>query len=111
MPCSKLLASGDYFFFTVNPNASMTAFRSEIGQENLAGLRTKFSLSCGVHDENLELATKTSALTSLAWHYTQFLKHDTGKSAASPEDDPQRNSNRSSHGDYPGPFAPKRTQC
>jgi hypothetical protein len=35
-----MAASGDYFFFAVNPNASVTAFRSEIGQENLAGLRT-----------------------------------------------------------------------
>ena len=32
--------SGDYFFFAISPNQSVTAFRSEIGQENLAGLTT-----------------------------------------------------------------------
>ena len=32
--------SGDYFFFAMSPNESVTAFRSEIGQEKLAGLST-----------------------------------------------------------------------
>ena len=35
-----LVNPNDYFFFAVNPNRSVTAFRSEIGQEKLAGLST-----------------------------------------------------------------------
>jgi hypothetical protein len=34
-----MVESGDYFFFAISPNRSVTAFRSEIGQEKLAGLR------------------------------------------------------------------------
>src|SRR5271166_2492732 len=34
----RMVESGDYFFFAINPNQSVTAFRSEIGQKNLAGL-------------------------------------------------------------------------
>ena len=36
----RMVESGDYFFFAINPNQSVTAFRSEIGQKNLAGLST-----------------------------------------------------------------------
>jgi hypothetical protein len=35
-----MVESGDYFFFAISPNQSVTAFRSEIGQKNLAGLST-----------------------------------------------------------------------
>jgi len=35
-----MVESGDYFFFAISPNQSVTAFRSEIGQEKLAGLST-----------------------------------------------------------------------
>src|ERR1700746_421371 len=35
----RMVESGDYFFLPlVSPNQSLTAFRSEIGQKNLAGL-------------------------------------------------------------------------
>ena len=37
---TTMVESGDYFFFAVNPDRSVTAFRSEIGQEKLAGLST-----------------------------------------------------------------------
>jgi hypothetical protein len=36
----RMVERGDYFFFAISPNQSVTAFRSEIGQENLAGLIT-----------------------------------------------------------------------
>jgi hypothetical protein len=36
---TTMVESGDYFFFAVSPGAA-TAFRSEIGQENLAGLKS-----------------------------------------------------------------------
>jgi len=36
----RMVDSGDYFFFAISPNQSVTAFRSEIGQKNLAGLST-----------------------------------------------------------------------
>jgi hypothetical protein len=32
----RMVESGDYFFFAISPNQSVTAFRSEIGQKNLA---------------------------------------------------------------------------
>jgi hypothetical protein len=35
-----MVESGDYFFFAISPDQSVTAFRSEIGRGNLAGLRT-----------------------------------------------------------------------
>jgi hypothetical protein len=35
----RMVESGDYFFFAISPQ-SVTAFRSEIGQKNLAGLST-----------------------------------------------------------------------
>src|SRR5271165_2607157 len=34
----RMVDSGDYFFFAISPNQSVTAFRSEIGQKTLAGL-------------------------------------------------------------------------
>lgn len=37
---NMMIASGDYYFFAVNPNGDVRAFRSEIGQENLVGLKT-----------------------------------------------------------------------
>jgi hypothetical protein len=37
---ARMVKSGDYFFFELNSNGRATAFRSEIGQENLAGLKT-----------------------------------------------------------------------
>jgi len=37
---TRMMESGDYFFFAISPNQSVTAFRSEIGQKNLAGLST-----------------------------------------------------------------------
>jgi hypothetical protein len=36
----RMVESGDYFFFAISPNQSVTAFRSEIGRKNLAGLST-----------------------------------------------------------------------
>ncbi len=35
---TRMVESGDYFFFAISPNQSVTAFRSEFGRENLAGL-------------------------------------------------------------------------
>ena len=36
----RMLETGDYFFFAVDPKGSVTTFRSELGQEDLAGLKT-----------------------------------------------------------------------
>jgi hypothetical protein len=37
---TTMVESEDYFFFAINSNGTATAFRSEIGQANLAGLKT-----------------------------------------------------------------------
>ena len=37
---TTMVESGDYFFFAINSNGNATAFRSEIGQADLAGLKT-----------------------------------------------------------------------
>ena len=37
---TTMVESGDYFFFAINSNGTATAFRSEIGQADLAGLKT-----------------------------------------------------------------------
>jgi hypothetical protein len=37
---TTMVTSGDYFFFELNSNGSATAFRSEIGETNLVGLKT-----------------------------------------------------------------------
>ncbi len=39
---TTMMESEEYFFFAINPNQSVTAFRTEIGQSNLAGLKTHF---------------------------------------------------------------------
>lgn len=36
---AKMIEGGDYFFFALNPNDRVFAFRTEIGQETLAGLK------------------------------------------------------------------------
>jgi hypothetical protein len=40
---TMMVESGDYFFFALNSNGSATAFRSAIGQDDLAGLKTNLS--------------------------------------------------------------------
>ncbi len=37
---SLMVENGDYFFFVLNADGSATAFRSEIGQEDVAGLKS-----------------------------------------------------------------------
>jgi hypothetical protein len=37
---TTMVESGDYFFFVINANQTATAFRSDMGQENLVGLKT-----------------------------------------------------------------------
>ncbi len=39
---TMMVTSGDYFFFELNAVGSVTTFRSEIGQEDLAGLKANF---------------------------------------------------------------------
>jgi hypothetical protein len=37
---TTMVQNGDYFFFAINAAGTATAFRSELGEENLAGLKT-----------------------------------------------------------------------
>jgi hypothetical protein len=37
---TNMVESGDYFLFAINANQIATAFRSDMGQEDLAGLKT-----------------------------------------------------------------------
>lgn len=39
---TTMVESQDYYFFAINPNRSVTAFRLEIGQEDLAGLKSNY---------------------------------------------------------------------
>lgn len=39
---TTMVGSGDYFFFALNADRTVTSFRSDIGQEDLAGLKTNF---------------------------------------------------------------------
>ena len=41
---NRMLETGDYFFFAVDPKGSVTTFRSELGQDDLAGLKTNLPL-------------------------------------------------------------------
>ena len=41
---NTMLETGDYFFFAVDPKGCVTTFRSELGQEDLAGLKTNLPL-------------------------------------------------------------------
>jgi len=41
---NRMLETGDCFFFAVDPKGSVTAFRSELGQEDLTGLKTNLPL-------------------------------------------------------------------
>ena len=41
---NRMLETGDYFFFAIDPKGSVTTFRSELGQEDLAGLKTNLPL-------------------------------------------------------------------
>jgi hypothetical protein len=40
---AMMVESGGYFFFVLNPDQSVTAFRSDIGTETLAGLQANLS--------------------------------------------------------------------
>jgi hypothetical protein len=40
---TTMIESGDYFFFALDAHGGVTAFRSEIGQDNLAGLKTNLT--------------------------------------------------------------------
>jgi hypothetical protein len=40
---NKMIATGDYFFFAVGPSGNATAFRSELGQDDLTGLKNNLA--------------------------------------------------------------------
>jgi hypothetical protein len=40
---AHMIEGGDYFFFALNPNDSVTAFRAAIGQETLTGLKANLA--------------------------------------------------------------------
>jgi len=60
-----MVESGDYFFFAMSSNRSLTAFRSEIGQEKLAGLSTNL--------RQIERSTTTDAQYQRA--LARFRRH------------------------------------
>ncbi len=39
-----MVSRGDYFFFAIDPGNRVTAFRSELGQESLAGMRANLPM-------------------------------------------------------------------
>jgi len=50
---TMMVETGDYFFFAISPNRSVTAFRSELGQQDLAGLKANL--------ERIQGSTTTAA--------------------------------------------------
>jgi len=40
---TTMLENKDYFFFVINPDQSVTTFRSEIGEDDLVGIKTNMS--------------------------------------------------------------------
>jgi hypothetical protein len=40
---ATMIAGGDYFFFALDSDSSVTAFRADIGQEALGGLKANMS--------------------------------------------------------------------
>ena len=61
----RMVESGDYFFFAISRDGSVTAFRSEIGQGKLAGLRTNL--------RQIQRSTTTDAQYQRA--LAQFRRH------------------------------------
>lgn len=55
---SKMIKSGDYFFFAINPDQTVTTFRTIINQGDLAGLKTNFPMiqSAGTTDSQYQKA-------------------------------------------------------
>ena len=53
--------SGNYFFLALNPDKSVSTYKSDIGQENLAGLRTNFP--------KIQAATTTDEQYNRGLHY------------------------------------------
>ncbi len=62
---TTMVQTGDYFFFAIDAGGTATAFRSEIGEENLAGLTTNLP--------RILRSTTTEAQYRTA--VTQFKKH------------------------------------
>ena len=60
-----MVESGDYFFFALNANGTATAFRSDIGQDNLVGLKTNLPR---IHQAQTTEAQYRRAVTLFAQH-------------------------------------------
>ena len=62
---STMVATGDYFFFALDADRSVTAFRSQIGMDNLAGLKANIA--------RIQRSTTTDAQYRMA--VAEFAKH------------------------------------
>ena len=59
----RMVESGDYFFFAISPNQSVTAFRSEIGQKNLAGLSTNLRQISRINNDGCPIPESAGAIS------------------------------------------------
>lgn len=59
-----MVEQGDYFFFAINSDNSTTVFRSKLGQENIAGIRTNMPMikAATTTDEQYEQGLQAFAL-------------------------------------------------
>jgi hypothetical protein len=60
---TRMMESGDYFLFAISPNQSVTAFRSEIGQTNLAGLSTNLRQIQGSNNDGCPIPESAGAIS------------------------------------------------
>lgn len=68
---TKMIESGNYFFLALNPDKSVSTYKADIGQENLAGLRTNFS--------KIKAATTTDEEYNRGLHYFSKAPDPEGK--------------------------------
>lgn len=68
---TKMIESGSYFFLMLNPDKSVATFKADIGQENLAGLRTNFP--------KIQAATTTDEQYNKGLHYFHQAPDPSGK--------------------------------
>lgn len=66
-----MIESGNYCFLALNPGKSISTYKADIGQENLAGLRTNFP--------KIQAATTTDEQYNRGLHYFSKAPDPDGK--------------------------------